>query len=72
MGEELPHTMITQFTPLKISMPSARVKGKVNGEVKGRNGVKAKIIESAGYVAGKVTSAEIADQIKQLSYEQKA
>jgi hypothetical protein len=50
-----------------------RVRVKVNGEMKGRNGeVKVKTFENAGSAVKKGTSAEIAAAKKLLSYEQKA
>ena len=54
-------------------MPSARVKVKVHGEVKEKNGeVKVKILVNAGYAVKRDTSAETSHPRKQLSYEQKA
>ena len=54
-------------------MPSARVRVKLYGEVKDKNGeVKINILVNAWYVVENDTSAETADLRMQLSYKQKA
>ncbi len=54
--EESPHTRTTIFNPHKISMHSAKVKVKVNGEVKDKNGEgKVKILVTVAYVLNRKT-----------------